>query len=52
VVWRLDPADRSNLVRVPVRIGIRSDEWIEIVSGDLKVGDVIVTGYRTGRTDP
>lgn len=43
-VWRLSNGPGSDLVRVPVRFGVRGDQWIEIASGDLKVGDAVAIG--------
>lgn len=42
-VWQ-EPVLRA----VPVTIGIRDSQWTELVSGELKVGDQLVTGRKQG----
>lgn len=42
-VWRISPETESGLVRVPVRLGVRGDRWVEVLAGDVKVGDTLAT---------
>jgi len=46
-VWRLDDRAPRGLVRVRVRVGIRGDDMVEIVGGDLQVGDRVAVGGAT-----
>lgn len=51
-VWRLSDGPGSDLVPVPVRFGVRGDQWIEIASGDLKVGDPVAVGRQSEQDRP
>jgi HlyD family secretion protein len=42
-VWRLD-GDRPE--EVPVQVGLRDDEYAEVLSGDIQVGDRLIVGNR------
>ncbi len=46
-VWRVSPETESGLVRIPVRLGVRSDQWAEVLAGDVKVGDTLATGLAS-----
>lgn len=48
-VWRPSAAAEFGIVSVPVKLGARGDDWVEIVSGDLNVGDPVVTGMDAAR---
>jgi multidrug efflux pump subunit AcrA (membrane-fusion protein) len=41
----------QKLTAVSVQTGISDETFVELVTGNLKVGDVIVTGVRTARED-
>jgi HlyD family secretion protein len=41
-LWRLDDVQSATLVEVPVKIGARSEDFVEIASGDVKVTDPII----------
>lgn len=43
-IWRADADAPGGLVAVPVKLGIRGDEMVQIVGGDVKVGDRIAIG--------
>jgi HlyD family secretion protein len=47
VVWVLGAGNQ--LRPVPVRTGITDGQWTEVVSGELKVGDPVVTGLATAK---
>ncbi|MBI2963634.1 MAG: efflux RND transporter periplasmic adaptor subunit [Deltaproteobacteria bacterium] len=49
-VWRLDA--RGGLQRVPARIGVQDESHAEILSGDLREGDLVVVGYRQAEPVP
>ncbi len=38
----------GQFVPVPIQTGIRNNSFTELVKGDLKEGDSVVTGYRAG----
>jgi HlyD family secretion protein len=46
VVWKLEPGGR--LRPVPLRVGITDYTFTQLVSGDVQVGDALVTGEAVG----
>lgn len=48
-VWMQSPG--HELTAVPVQTGISDETFAELVTGNLKEGDVVVTGVRTVRED-
>jgi RND family efflux transporter MFP subunit len=49
---RVLAVERSGAIRiVPVHLGIETSQLIEIKSGDLKEGDIVIVGSRTGLKD-
>ena len=45
VVWRLAPGNK--IAPVPVKVGITDYSFTQLIDGDLKEGDVLVTGQQT-----
>ena len=45
-VWKYDPAapPEGRLKQIPVRMGVSDGSFMELLSGDVKVGDEVVTG--------
>jgi HlyD family secretion protein len=41
VVWLLDPSSSSGVKMTTVELGIRGDDYTEIIAGDIKLGDKI-----------
>ena len=42
----------GNLVAVPVQVGVADTAWTEIVGGDVKAGDKLVTRDLSGQGGP
>jgi HlyD family secretion protein len=51
VVWRNDTMLNSGIQRVEVKLGVRGDDYTEIVSGDIKPGDKVTIAELTETTD-
>jgi hypothetical protein len=54
VVWKMMP-DKKSVAPVQVKTGITDrtfTELMEVAKGDLKAGDVLVTGSTAARTGP
>jgi len=49
-VWRLEPAT-PNLTPVTVRVGMTDGNFTEVVEGDLKEGDLVVTEVLNGKAN-
>jgi HlyD family secretion protein len=45
-VWRMDNVKDATMAEVPIKIGARNDDFAEIVSGDVKIADEIVTSAK------
>ncbi len=39
----------DQFIPIPIQTGIRDNNYTELVTGDLKEGDEVVTGYQTGQ---
>ncbi len=39
----------DQFIPIPIQTGIRDNNYTELIQGDLKEGDEIVTGYQTGQ---
>ncbi len=39
----------DQFIPVPIKTGIRDNNYTELIQGDLKEGDEVVTGYQTGQ---
>jgi HlyD family secretion protein len=48
-VWIVEPDGR--LRRTKIEAGVRDDRYAEVVSGDLKEGDVLAVAYKRPETD-
>ena len=48
-VWVVEPDGR--LRRMKIQAGVRDDRFAEVVSGDLKEGDVLAVAYKRPETD-
>ena len=48
-VWKQNPSQELTLV--PLQIGVSNDMFAELITGNLKEGDVVVTGVKTARDD-
>jgi HlyD family secretion protein len=51
VVWRRDPASSLGIRGVDVKLGVRGDDYTEIVSGDIKSGDSVAVADLSETTD-
>jgi hypothetical protein len=48
-VYKWDPAS-NKLTAIPVRYGINDSQYTELISGDIKPGDQLVTGVLLPQT--